>query len=353
MLQPTSRFEFIPYEPTWYDALSHEEPWPNDDPRIIDYVSETHGEDIERIRPALLDELALSNAPYSNMHTACALETYTPKGASHEHNVRLGHREERLTEDGEFQVVTAIEMALAKIATNDEKVSDVYLTGCDLPAGKLKRMMPLPTDYDHLAERFDCDWGPTFLLIPPDSYGWPAMQGLGWVWASRHAKAYAQHDYLSVSWDYPEGYYSMRGTLLKHAKLTERDTKFVLDFTKAAINNSWTAFFTGSASGRGEITPALTDEYDDMDFIVVADRPEEAETSITTIAEQHYGKLLKVPEIAYDTYGGKKIKGFFLFDESGKKIIQLAAGKTMEEVCFRPDVIERNSGIWLNDCRHP
>jgi len=366
MLLPTSRFEYVPYEdadPAWYGRPAdkfnpkfNDEILPDDDPVIIRYVSEMHGADIERIRPALLDELALSVVPYSGMHTACALQTWAPHSYPHESHIYFGHREEQLAETGEFHVVTAVEMALGKVATEAERVSGVYLTGHDLPDGKLKRMMPIPTDYDHLAKRFGCDWGPTFIIIPPDSYGWPALQGLRWVWASRHAKAYAQHERIVLSQladdeepDMRRGY--IRDRLLMKTSLTPKDMAFVVDFTEAAIRNNWTAFFTGSASGLGEITPAITDEYDDMDFIVVANQQADAEASIIALAESHYGPLIKIPEVAYDTYGGKKIKGFFLYDQAGNKRIQLAVGKTMDEVCFRPDVIERNSGIWMHESR--
>jgi hypothetical protein len=353
MLQPIVRHEYLPIEKVLTRPWYHEgdEPLPDDDPLIRNIILWTQSEKIEELRPELLDELSLEKVPYSGMRTACAIETecFTPNGHL-ESRTYFGHREETLSEDNEFRVVTAVEMALGKILRREETIGLVYLTGQDLPGGKLKRVMPIPTDYDHLSRRFSMHWGPIFYIIPPDSYGWPAMQGLQWVLASRHTKAYAQHDYLLLS-RYANSPDSLLGVIKSETNLKPKDAKFIADFTTSAIENNWTAFFTGSASGKGEITPALTDDYDDMDFIVAADDPRSAEAEIVTLAEEHYGPLLKVPEVAYDTYMGKKIKGFFLYDRDGNKVIQLAIGETMDEVCFRPDVIERNSGIWMNDCR--
>lgn len=352
MLQNTGMYKLVTYEQIsvrpWLGPENDQ--MQNSDPRFTDLMNGIYGPGVEAAKLLLQREIDRSIAPYSKMHTACVLRTETPSTADHYgyvEQMHTGHRTESLL-TGNLTVTTASEMALSKIVRDDETISGVYLTGRDLPAGKIKRLMPIPTDYDHVVKRFSQDWGPPFFLIPPGSYDRPGLEGVTWVSPDKHVKAYAKHDRIVLS-QHAETPQRLSQELKKHTHLNDKDVEFVADLTRISVENNWSAFFTGSASGLGEITPALTEEYDDMDFIIAASDPDEAEKVITEIAELHYGQLKKVPEVAYDTYGGKKIQGFFLFNTADKKLIQLAVGKSIEEVCFRPDVIARNSGIWLHE----
>lgn len=353
MLRPIERYNLVPYDQVsvrpWcgYEDGQMQE----DDPRFMPLMENIYGPGVEAAKVLLRDEIELSHVPYSNMHTACVIATERPdpnEPCGYAAEMHTGHRTESLEESDGFTVVTAVEMALSKIMYDDETVCGVYLTGRDLPGGKLKRLMPLPTDYDHIVARFSQDWGPPFFIIPPASYDTPGLEGVKWVLQNKHVKAYAQHERIVLS-EQTQDDRELQTAIQDHTHLNGKDIDFVADLTKVSSGQNWTTFFTGSASGLGEITPALTNEYDDMDFIISTADPEGAEAQITELAEHHYGPVIKVPEVAYDTYGGKKIKGFFLYDQDGKKLIQLAIGKSMDEVCFRPDVIARNSGIWLHD----
>lgn len=352
MLQPTERYSLVPYDQIsvrpWCGSES--EQMQDDDPRFTLLMERIYGCHVEAAKKLLQSEIELSDAPYSNMHTACVIQTERPSPThphGYEEQMYAGHRTESLRDPDGFAVTTAAEMALGRIAHEEEAISGVYLTGRDLPGGKIKRLMPIPTDYDHIVARFSQDWGPPFFIIPSDSYNQPGLEGVKWVMPNKHVKAYAQHERIVLS-RYSEDTSSLCLALQNYTHLEGEDIGFVADLTRMSAVQNWDAFFTGSASGFGEITPALTNKYDDMDFIIAANDPPEAEALITDVAEQRYGRLEKVPEIAYDTYGGKKIEGFFLFDQRGKRLIQLAIGKSMDEVCFRPDVIARNSGIWLH-----
>ena len=356
MLARTDRYSLVPYEQIstrpWcgYEAGQMQE----NDPRFMPLMERTYGHHVEAAKILLRNEVELCYAPYSSMYTACVLLTERPDPTSPYRYIQqmlTGHRKESVARSlDRLDVVTAVEMALGKIAYDDETIGGVYLTGRDLPGGKLKRAMPIPTDYDHIVARFSQDWGPPIFIILPDSYDSPGLKGVTWILPDKHIKTYAQHEQIVLS-QYTENSEVLNANLRKYTPLKEKDITFVADLTRISTNQKWTAFFTGSASGLGEITPALTNEYDDMDFIIAANDPEQAEALITKLAEHHYGPVVKVQEIAHDTHNGVKIKGFFLYNHAGKKLIQLAIGKSIDEVCFRPDVIERNSGIWLNDNR--
>lgn len=355
MLHTIDRYNLVPYDQVSVQPWCGQEDgqMQEDDPRFIPLMRKFYGQGIEEAKVLLRDEIELSDVPYSNMHTACVIETERPDSArpyEYVAQMHTGHRAESLSEPNGFAVVTAVEMALSKITHEDETICGVYLTGRELPGGKVKRLMPLPTDYDHIVARFSQDWGPPFFIIPPESYDSPGLVGIKWVLQNKHIKAYAQHERIMLS-DHTQDADELHLALQDYTHLKGKDIEFVADLTRKSMQHDWSTFFTGSASGLGEITPALTDEYDDMDFIVSAADPEKAEEAIITLTQQHYGPVIKVPEVAYDTYGGKKIKGFFLFTTDGKRLVQLAIGKSIEEVCFRPDVIARNSGIWLHDSR--
>lgn len=353
MLQPIDRYNLVPYDQVSVRPWCGQEDsqMKEDDPRFMPLMENVYGGGVEAAKILLRSEIELSDVPYSNMHTACVIETERPNPArpyEYVGQMHTGHRSESLSEPNGFTVVTAVEMALSKITHENETICGVYLTGRDLPGGKIKRFMPLPTDYDHIVARFSQDWGPPFFVIPPESYDSPGLAGVKWVLQNKHVTAYAQHERIVIS-EQTEDANQLRVALQNYTHLKGKDIEFVADLTKESLEHDWNTFFTGSASGLGEITPALTDEYDDMDFMVTATDPEKAEAVITKLTEQHYGPVTKIPEVAYDTYGGKKIKGFFLFNTDGKKLVQLAIGKSMNEVCFRPDVMARNSGIWLHD----
>jgi hypothetical protein len=352
MLQATARYEFVPYDKIAICPFGgqEEDQMQEDDPRFIPLIENIYGSSIAAAKTLLRDEIELCDVAYSGMQTACIIETERPDPVHFPKllmQMHTGHRVEALDDLNGFTVVTAVEMALRKFAHEDEKICGVFLTGRDLPGGKVKRLMPIPTDYDHIAARFSMEWGPPFFILSSGSYEQPGLAGVKWVLQNNHVKSYAQHERIDLS-KFAEDFKLLTTCLRYLTPLNKKDTAFVADLTGLSADQNWDVFFTGSASGFGEITPALTDEYDDMDFIVAAGDPDEVEASITKIAEQHYGRLMKVPELAYDTYGGKKIPGFFLFSIAGKRLVQLAIGKTIEQVCFRPDVIARNSGIWLH-----
>jgi len=355
MLHPIDRYNLVPYDQVSIHPWCGQEDsqMKEDDPRFMSLMENVYGSAVEAAKILLRSEIELSDVPYSNMHTACVIETERPDPTNpygYVGQMHTGHRTESLSETAGFTVVTAVEMALGKITHEDETICGVYLTGRDLPGGKVKRLMPLPTDYDHIVARFSQDWGPwgpPFFIIPTESYDSPGLEGVRWVLQNKHVKAYAQHERIVLS-EQTQDTKKLCVALQNYTHLKGQDVEFVADLTRESLEHGWSTFFTGSASGLGEITPALTDEYDDMDFIVTAADPAKAEEVITTLTERHYGPVTNVPEVAYDTYGGKKIKGFFLFNTGGKKLVQLAIGKTIDEVCFRPDVIARNSGIWLH-----
>jgi hypothetical protein len=320
-------YEFKPYVPPWWDAPNYpKEP----DPKIEQNVHESYREEVEEIKPLLLEELAQASAPFTGKSTACVITTHEELNPG---QVYSGHTTE--VEPGNF--VTAIAMALRKIASPNEKIDGIYVMGQNLK--KDKHVMPSPTDYDALSERFSEEWGPTIIIVYPGSGKYRS------IWASVHGPVYGKKtpsDFSRIDHDEIEPEL-LPSIIASKTNMEYDDARFIAHLRWVCAKKGIAIYLTGSASGRGEISGAVKNGYTDIDLLVISDlEKHEVERIITELAERHFGSLTAVPMIVNDWQNNRQIEGTFLYDGEGNKKIQMHAGQTMDEINFRPSNLDRN-----------
>jgi hypothetical protein len=324
-------YEFKPYIPDWWENPDYMVP----DPEIEQSVHESYRENVETIKPLLLEELSQASAPFTNKNTACVLTTFDTASLG-SGNVYGGHAYE--TAPGNF--VTAVRMALTKICSPTEKLSGIYVAGKNLREDKKdKHVMPSPDDYDSLSERFWEEWGPTIIIVSPDTDEYRS------IWASVHAQEYgAKHysDFTKIDHDEIEPEL-LPSIIAQETRLDYQDAQFMAHLRWICAKQGIEVYLTGSASGRGEISGAIKDGYTDIDLLIVTELDkDEAEKIITQIAEKYFGPLRRECMTVNDWQRNRQIDGVFLYDSDGNKKIQLHIGQFMEEINFRPSNLDRN-----------
>jgi hypothetical protein len=327
-------YEFKPWIPPWWEGSDYMKP----DPEIESLVHESYREEVEEIKPLLLEELEQAQAPFTGKATACVLETWEWESTGGSGRFYGGHALE--IAPGNF--ITAAQMATAKIESLTEEITGIYVAGKNLREDKrLKHVMPSPADYDALSERFKEEWGPTIIIVSPDSDEYVS------VWASKHAPNYGvKHPSNFAVESGPEGDIEpdiLASYIAEATGMKLNDAEFIARLRWFGPRQGMQIYLTGSASGRGEISGAVKVGYTDIDLLVVTDLEKvEAERMIAELAEEHFGPLTHEPMAVNDWQNNRQIDGVFLYDTDGNKKIQLHIGKIMEEINFRPSNLERN-----------
>ncbi|HYH75445.1 MAG TPA: hypothetical protein VD735_05805 [Candidatus Saccharimonadales bacterium] len=287
--------------------------------------------------PTLLGELALAQADYSRRHTACVLQTTDGQLVG-------GH----VTEVSPRHFIAATDRALAKLP-DDAGITGVYVTGNGPGVYKTKHIMPEPSAYDRLQERFS--GRPHLSVVSPQQL--PTIDHYEYA---EHTAAYAPRepwalaDVRLLPWGMPDD------TPLHDTLLDDWDKAFMFHLQRDGRKHGIDYYLTGSSTGRGGVSNMLRVGYDDLDIQAVTDG--DLGFAVDTFESQAgsvyggYGELERRDKQVHVWTTGATVHGYEYRTDGGwytggPKSIDFFVGRSLAEITVRPEYIDRNFYIKL------
>jgi cytidine deaminase len=306
-----------------------------DELHIIPAVNEAERLKFLQARALVLEQLALSHAPYSEREVACVIET----GDSVVQFIG-GHNHEHANGDFEHAEPSALSDFIERFP--GRKIKRLFMIGYG--QDKEKKISPCQECYKalfpHLTNTSDI-----VLFSPVD------FQRATVLTPEDYRPAYEAKEYCAVESETLE---DIVPELLEKTALDEDDAHLIAELRLVGIENGIEFFLSGSASGRGWVSNAIhkaqgaEKQYNDLDIIAVSFNPEsEVERVIENVINSRYrnfSKEVTVHHIQGETATRTGIK----YTAEGMPPLEVQTASDLKKGMSRPDYFKNNFFIKLS-----